>query len=190
MSTLEKLGNRIGDSVDSFRHWLTSGSDLGALAKLVGVLVLATGAILGPFLYIADRNSEALERTMADLDNRPTVVFNAVAACVGKGYDRKSCELSRKAADDIASGWGTSLHYSTPEECAGAHRLCSKVTVMIPITTYVRDMPTTMYIPSTSYYPPVVAWQAAAGNLAEAVPLYSGPVPGTAVRRDGKQFTL
>lgn len=144
--------------------------------------ILAAGAIFGvtfvPFLYIVDENNQKCQEQLTDLDRRPSVVFNSVASCVERGFSLKDCQESNAKAVDIAESLRRELSYSTMSECIQNHGNCYKVSrVEYPHIAYY-------------YKPPVIAWQAAQDNLSQAVPLYSGPTVNTAIRRDGKQFSL
>lgn len=141
---------------------------------------IAAGAIFGvicsPFLYIADENNQKFQEQLTDLDRRPSVVFNSVASCVERGFSLKDCQESNAKAVDIAGSLGIGPSYSTMSKCIQNHGNCYDMSMVYP--------------PIAHYTPPMIAWQAAQDNLSQAVPLYSGPTVNTAIRGDGKQFSL
>lgn len=131
-----------------------------------------------------------MQKRIERLDNSATHVFNSVASCRAAGYGHEDCESSQAEALDIAGELGTTLKYSSENECRSKHQNCKKV--VTPVTTYTKVgdvmVPNTVY--HTNYHPPVVGWQALRGNIEQSVPLYQGQEDNVAVRSDGAQFQL
>src|ERR1035437_7299588 len=97
--------------------WVDDGSMPVSLAKMFGVVALGVGVLASPFIYMAVSNQNAYKNDLAEMDSQPTVVFNSVTDCVNKGFDQASCVDSQKQAMDIAKSLGTSLSYSSGQEC-------------------------------------------------------------------------
>jgi hypothetical protein len=186
MDVLSKVSNGLYNVMD----WAMEGSMPWALTKITGLVVGATAVLMSPFMFIAHQNAEALNDRIDYLNNTATKVFNSVSDCVSQGYYQEECTASQREAYDIAGNLGTTVSYSSQSDCLINHETCEKVTT--PITTYTKvgdvSVPNTTYV--TNYHPPVVAWQAAAYDLQEAVPLYKTPEENVAVRFDGTEFSL
>ena len=180
----------VGRGFDNVMDWATEGSLPWSLTKFTGLVLGATALVCSPFVYIAHQNAQALEHRIEYLDSTATHVFNSVAQCAELGYTIDECTASQDEAISIASELGTTLKYNSAATCASIHETCQQV--ITPITTYTKVgdvmVPNTVYV--TNYHPPVVAWQAAANNLDEAVPLYKTPNENVAVRYDGAQFNF
>jgi len=164
---------KIASAGKSIINWATSGSPPSVLVKLGVVFTAATGVALSPVLTYGYLQANALERRLETFKGRPTVVFTSVAHCEEKHYHAQSCEASRRAAMNIADGIGTGLSYSFKSDCVAVHTECHAVGTHL-----------------VQYRPYVVAWQAAAENISESVPLYHGPTPDIALRPDGVKFRL
>lgn len=179
----------IGRAFDNLMEWSTEGSAPVAFAKMALVSTLAIAAVISPFVYLGKVNHDELKQTLEEIDAGRSHIFNSVAACEAQGYSVEACSASQKAALGVANSLGTSVSYSSAQECFNRHGICSSQTVLIPMTTMSGNVPITTYIPSTSHYPPVTGWQAARDDLNKAVPLYATQGSQTLVRRDGKTFT-
>lgn len=195
----------LGNAFDRVMDWTMEGNMAWSMTKFFGVAAvggtIVLGAIALPILYIASQNVEDMNARFNALDQRPSVVFNSVAACTAKGYTPESCDTAQKEAISIAKGLGTEVSYSSGDECNTAHNnSCTKVTTQTPIYTTIitgcssNGACSTMQIPagyvdSTSYYPKVFAWQASEEDLSQSVPLYQGRDAQTLVRGDGMTFT-
>src|SRR5690606_32102601 len=129
-----------------------------------------------------------LKKSFAALDSGPRVEFNNVAACVARGYAQNDCTRAQDQAVDIAGSLGTTAVYNSAAQCHDNHGTCTARTDMIPITTYVNNMPMTTYVYETNYYPDVLGWQATREGLNHAVPLYRSAQPDKLMRGDGKLF--
>lgn len=169
--------------------WLFDGPVLWSFAKVMTVSAGAVAALMAPFVIIAQQNAEALNQNFDRLDQRPSIVFNSAAQCVKAGYPLQACESAQQRAVGIGQTLGTSVSYDSNAACRANHGpTCRAETVLMPITTMVGQVPVTNYIPTTTYQPPIVAWQAARDGLRDAVPLYPGPQGQDLMRRDGTVF--
>lgn len=176
----------IGKAFDRFGDWMTSGSDASALAKMLGVTALAVGAVVSPFVYVANQNSNAFDALVQEMDQSRSVVFNSVAQCEREGFGTAACTQSRDAAMRIAQSLGTDVSYSTMQECFNRHGQCSTTMVMIPVTISSGNTTTTTYIPTETHFPPVAGWQTMRSDMNKSVPLYALNGSADMVRRDGK----
>ena len=88
----------LGKAFDAVMDWAMEGSAFASLVKVFGIAIPATGVLLGvlasPFIYVAGSNERAFKNELVEMDSRPTAIFNSVADCVNKGFDRSSCEIS------------------------------------------------------------------------------------------------
>ena len=156
---------------------LDVGGALWVCAKAVMLASAATavaGFVILPTTYYAQKNREAYNALLSDIDHRDSNSFTSVATCTTRGFFRKTCEKSH----DTAFFWGnfpsTSVVYNSLPECTNIHGdNCGEVG-SLPI----------------AYMPTVVGWQAAATDMAKAVPIYATRDPKTGMRRDGKLITL
>lgn len=179
----------LGDAFDAVMDWAMDGNTFVSMVKTLGVVGVASAAalavIMAPFIYVANGNQRDFRNDLAEMDSRPTVVFNSVADCTAKGFSQAACEESQKHAMDIAGSLGTGVSYSSGQECETNHQSCDARTtttttfimsgkVMVPITTT-----------TTTYYPHIVGWMAERDNLNKSAALYQGPHAGQAVRWDG-----
>jgi hypothetical protein len=181
----------IGDAFDAVTDWAMEGSTLWSLTKFFGIVSLGMAALASPFFIIANHNENAFKNEVAEIDGRPSVIFNSAADCAAKGFDQTACKASQDAAMDIAGSLGTEVSYSSGADCEQSHQSCDARTtttttfinagnnVLVPVTTT-----------TTSYYPHIVGWQAERDRLNRAVPLYQGPSEGKAMRGDGRILTL
>ncbi|MDP2204989.1 MAG: hypothetical protein Q8K65_01635 [Alphaproteobacteria bacterium] len=179
----------IGRAFDRLADWAMEGSAVASFAKTAALVTCAAAVLASPFVYYAQSNNDALKQTIEEIDSGRSEIFNSVAACQTRGYSAEACSASQKVAQDIARSLGTSVSYSSAQDCFNRHAACNSETVMIPMTTMSGNVPITTYIPSTSHYPSVAGWQAASGDLNKAVPLYPTQGGQTLVRRDGRTFT-
>lgn len=178
----------IGRAFDNFTDWVVSGSDPVAFVKMTAVSVLAVGAVISPFLYVANQNNNAFNALVQELDQSRTSIFNSVAQCEREGYGTAACTQSYEAAKNIAESLGTDVSYGSMRDCFNKHGQCSSVVIMVPVTTTVGNTTTTTYIPTETHYPPVAGWQAMDVDMTKAVPLYAVKGSTDMVRRDGKVF--
>jgi uncharacterized protein YgiB involved in biofilm formation len=179
------MKNIIGQKLYQAYSWSMDGS----IYRLFGALALAVGLIASPLIYITHHNAEKLNDRIEYLDSTPTVVFNSVAHCVSQGYSASDAQESYNEAKDIAGNMGTTLSYDNEDECADIHPNYEENKTPIYTTTMVGKTPIqTLVGYSTSYHPPMVAWQAVAHDISEAVPLYETHDEDTLMRKDGQTF--
>jgi hypothetical protein len=183
----------LGNLVGNFMDWTVQQPFWIGFPAFMGAFAAASGAVLGiaatPFILRTKYNEKAAQRLYADLDNRPTVIFNAASRNT-QDMDLESCAVARESALAFAGRLGMGVSYSDKSECAARHmKYEEKVTTHVS-TTMVGRVPITRTYTTTSYKPLIVGWQAAKDDPEKAVPLYSGPKPNTGVRQDGKIFAL
>lgn len=144
--------------------------------SVVSALVVAAG--LGPFLIVkASQDREKLPET---IDSNSSIIFTSLEDCYRKTEDSLSCQKSFKSAKSK----GFKFTYAHEDLCKERHLHCEEYAVGNYIAGKVR-------INGGTYYrAPIVAWQAAQGDLENAVPLYSTSSKYSAVREDGKTFNL
>jgi uncharacterized protein YgiB involved in biofilm formation len=180
------------------RHSDTTGGRVSRYLSLIKAL--AAGAIAGSAIVGASSpgvaqpeapNRAGYSRLLSDIDARKSVVFTSVDGCVANGFSREQCEAGRRTALAFAEEHRTALRYSSRDLCSRTHGdTCSATTGMTPILTWINGVPNTNYIYTTTHRPSVVGWQAAADDLAKAVPLYATPDPAIGIRRDGARVEL
>ncbi|MBU0858709.1 MAG: hypothetical protein KJ667_02110 [Alphaproteobacteria bacterium] len=179
----------LGRMFDAYMDWTMEGSAVTSFAKLFGSVAVGAAVIASPFVYVAHQNNQEMQRTFADLDSRRTAVFQSVRDCTAQHFSATACTQSQDAAINMARGLGTALSYSSGTNCQARHGQCREESTLVPITTYVNNVPITTYTESTSYHPAVLGWQAARDDLSVVVPLYQSSDPAVLLRRDGQSFT-
>lgn len=158
--------------------------------RSAAIITIGIASVFGWSAYNGHQNSKSLDDTLADLDNRPSVVFNSLAAC-SERFDLQSCQASQSEALRIAGQNGTTLSYKSGQSCATRHNNSCREEVRRTRRQHTDidgNYTRTSYNETRTYYPAVVGWQAARDNLEKAVPLYHGPDDSTMVRKDGKVF--
>lgn len=178
----------MGRAFDSFMDWMIDGPAPVAFIKMTAVCGVICGALVSPFIWIGSQNQQDLQNRFSALDATTRVEFNNVAACAARGYRRADCERAQQEAVDIAGALGTTASYNNAAQCQVNHGTCTERTDMIPVTTFVNNVPITNYIYDTKYYPDVVGWQATRDGLNHAVPLYRSAQDGQVMRGDRKLF--
>ena len=189
-----------------FLDWAADGSPVASSLKFAGVIsavgVVACGVIAAPFIYWTHSNNVIYTDLLAEIDQGQSRIFVPGNTCQQQGFPEQQCKTGEAAAFAWSSTWGTSLDYSSFDQCTAKHgNNCHEETIMIPVTTYTYQttfdtkgnpstiaIPNTTYYPTTEYEPKVVGWQALADDLTKAAPLYNSPERGLCVRYDGKTF--
>jgi uncharacterized protein YgiB involved in biofilm formation len=157
---------------------------LGTLGVCTTILSAVAGALITPMLYFANEHEHAYKKLLTDLDSGQLVTFKSLEECAARGIPSAQCTASQNSAFAWAQGSGTSVSYDSLEACSQNHQSdnCPATTTSRPVAK--------IYISTTSYDPPMIAWQAAANDLSKAVPLYPSTEKNTAIRYDGKKFAL
>ncbi len=181
----------IGRAFEVWAGWAMDCESIAcSMTKVLGSVGVVLGVLAAPFMYMADQNQREFEETVEGLDQKPTVVFSSVANCTEKGFTAASCATSQEKAQEIVGKLGLGVEYSSEDKCSKIHGPCKQGirnhngVIMVGQTTVITNN-IEIY-----YKPKIVAWQAAASNLQESVPLYASAQQGKAWRQDGKTFDI
>ncbi len=151
-------------------------------------LMTGMGALLAGAGVVAISNYNDMQKTIAKMDQQPTVVFNSFADCQRQGFDAANCAVSQQKAANIAEGLGTKLTYYTLSQCTIRHGSCvPHVDTDTSCDTDGNNCTTTT---TTTYNPPVVGWIALADDISKSLPLYSSASSGLGVRYDGREYSF
>lgn len=192
------LTDKMMDAFDRTGDWVARGSAPVVSAKIAAVAGTAIGTVLSPFFLAAHIGAKNLEERINFLDHHPTEIFQSISGCEDRHFAKNTCQESQQEALSVAKSLGTSLEYDTLAECTMNHKVCSEDSTAITthITNYTKvgdqNITNTQSITTniSSYYPPIVAWQAAADDLTKAVPLYPTQRDNVVVRSDGVEFDI
>jgi hypothetical protein len=188
----------ISDFLDNAKEVYDGLPLLGQFAVGAGALFTTIGALTGISIAIENNKQKKdlknLYKIFNHLDNSSSIIFTSLSDGLHKGLSQAECEQSKQTALKFFHDENTSIEYGSEKDAAENHLIYEKSITDRP--TYssfnngISNFTSTTYRKVERYYPVMVGWQASEEHPQIAVPLYSGLKEGTAVRYDGKVFTL
>lgn len=179
---LDKFGDFISWGMDD--RWPVSMVKQGiSWTTLIAV-------ITSPFVYMAIENIDENSKLLADLDARETHIFRSLYDCVSNGYEIESCKKSYNNAVTLSKASGLAISFNDKQACFSKHGDCKKEEQQVAGCMNAGNVPVCSTQTQITYTPFIRGWQAAAGNIHKAAPLYGSPDPRILIRSDNKILQL